>query len=112
MHCGLLAACEHGHMRPLVSDPVGVTPPVGRIVAWGQTFSRRRGHCPLRIMDISSMRLRMIRAQRKSLKPCINSNGDDKMVRERPIRGFDFARTEADDQNPVALRYEFEGLWK
>ena len=34
------------------------------------------------------------------------------MVRERPIRGFDFARTEADDQNPVALRYEFEGLWK
>jgi hypothetical protein len=34
------------------------------------------------------------------------------MVLERPIRGFDFARTEAYDQNPVSLRYEFEGLWK
>jgi len=32
------------------------------------------------------------------------------MVLECPIRGFNSARCEADDQNPVALRYEFEGL--
>src|ERR1035441_3800000 len=40
-----------------------------------------------------------------------NGNGEDKMVLERPIRGFDFPPSEADDQNPVSLRYEFGGLW-
>src|SRR5450759_691194 len=40
-----------------------------------------------------------------------NSDGEDKIVLERPIRGFDFPRSEADDQNPVSLRYELRGLW-
>ena len=40
-----------------------------------------------------------------------NGNGEDPMVLERPIRGFDSPRGEADDQNPVALGYEFGGLW-
>jgi hypothetical protein len=38
-----------------------------------------------------------------------NGNGEDPMVLERPIRGVDSPRSEADDQNPVALRYEFGG---
>jgi hypothetical protein len=38
-----------------------------------------------------------------------NGNGEDPMVLPRPIRGFDFPPSEADDQNPVALRYEFGG---
>src|ERR1700735_2457049 len=33
------------------------------------------------------------------------------MVLELPIRGFDSPRSEADDQNPVSLRYELGGLW-
>src|ERR1035438_7453605 len=33
------------------------------------------------------------------------------MVLERPIRGFDSPRSEADDQNPVSLRYELGGHW-
>jgi hypothetical protein len=41
-----------------------------------------------------------------------NGNGEDKMVLERPIRGFDSPRSEADDQNPVSLRYELGGLWE
>src|ERR1700723_3753702 len=40
-----------------------------------------------------------------------NGNGEDPMVLERPIRGFDSPRSEADDQNPVSLRYELRGLW-
>ena len=40
-----------------------------------------------------------------------NGNGEDPMVLERLIRGFDFPRSEADDQNPVSLRYELGGLW-
>ena len=40
-----------------------------------------------------------------------NGNGEDPMVLERLIRGFDSPRSEADDQNPVSLRYEFGGLW-
>src|SRR5271169_5106542 len=41
------------------------------------------------------------------------SNGDveDPIVLERLIRGFDFPRSDADDQNPVSLRHEFGGLW-
>src|SRR6202034_3869931 len=37
------------------------------------------------------------------------SNGDveDPIVLERLIRGFDFSRRDADDQNPVSLRHEF-----
>src|ERR1035437_3369260 len=38
-------------------------------------------------------------------------NGEDPMVLEPPIRGFDFPRSDADDQNPVSLRYELGGLW-
>src|SRR5450432_2825986 len=41
----------------------------------------------------------------------LNGNGEDPMVLERPIRGFDSSRSEADDQNPVSLRYELGGLW-
>ena len=41
-----------------------------------------------------------------------NGDGEDKVVLERPIRGFDFPRSEADDQNPVSLRHEFGGLWE
>src|ERR1700678_1088953 len=33
------------------------------------------------------------------------------MVLKRLIRGFDSPRSEADDQNPVSLRYERGGLW-
>src|ERR1700735_3215307 len=33
------------------------------------------------------------------------------MVLERLIRGFDSPRSEADDHNPVSLRYELGGLW-
>src|ERR1700723_3496256 len=41
-----------------------------------------------------------------------NGNGEDPMVLERPIRGSDSPPSEADDQNPVSLRYEFGGLWE
>ena len=41
-----------------------------------------------------------------------NGNGEDPMVLERPIRGFDSPRGEADDQNPISLRYELGGLWE
>src|ERR1700735_3344314 len=40
-----------------------------------------------------------------------NGNGENPIVLERPIRGFDSPRSEADDQNPVSLRYELGGLW-
>ena len=40
-----------------------------------------------------------------------NGNGEDKMVLERLIRGFDSPRSDADEQNPVSLPYEFGGLW-
>jgi len=40
-----------------------------------------------------------------------NGNGEDPMVLERPVRGFNSPRSEADNQNPVSLRYEFGGLW-
>ena len=40
-----------------------------------------------------------------------NGNGEDPMVLEFPIRGFDSPRREANDQNPVSLRYELGGLW-
>src|SRR5476651_1189398 len=39
-----------------------------------------------------------------------NGNVEDPVVLERLIRGFDFPRSDADDQNPVSLRYEFGGL--
>ena len=39
-----------------------------------------------------------------------NGNVEDPMVLEGPIRGFDFPRSDADDQNPVSLRYELGGL--
>jgi hypothetical protein len=55
----------------LVSDPVGVTPPACRIVALRTEPLPSSRICPLRTMCISSTPLRMIRAQRKSLKPCI-----------------------------------------
>ena len=41
----------------------------------------------------------------------LNGNGEDPIVLERPVRGFDFPRSEADDENPVSLRYELGGLW-
>src|SRR6266704_6905068 len=40
-----------------------------------------------------------------------NGNGEDKIVLERLIRWFDSPRSEADDQNPVSLRYELGGFW-
>ena len=41
------------------------------------------------------------------------SNGDveDPIVLERLIRGFDFPRSDADDQNPVSLRHELGRRW-
>jgi len=41
----------------------------------------------------------------------LNGNGEGPMVLELPIRGFDSPRSEADDQNPVSLRYELGGGW-
>jgi hypothetical protein len=41
----------------------------------------------------------------------LNGDGEDPVVPERPICGFDFPRSDADDQNPVSLRDEFGGLW-
>jgi predicted component of type VI protein secretion system len=41
-----------------------------------------------------------------------NSDGEDKMVFERFLRGFDFPPTDADDQNAVSLSYEFGRLRK
>src|ERR1019366_10017821 len=38
-------------------------------------------------------------------------NVEDPVVLKRLIRGFDFPRSDADDQNPVSLRHEFGGLW-
>ena len=38
-----------------------------------------------------------------------NGNGEDPVVLERLIRGYDSPPREADDQNPVSLRYEFGG---
>jgi hypothetical protein len=35
-----------------------------------------------------------------------NGRGEDPIVLECPICGFDSARGEADDQNPVSLRYK------
>src|ERR1700733_12724622 len=40
-----------------------------------------------------------------------NGNVEDPIVLERLIRGFDFARSDADDQNPVSLRHEIGGRW-
>jgi hypothetical protein len=40
-----------------------------------------------------------------------NGDGEDPVVLERPIRSFDFPRSDADDQNPVSLRDEFAGYW-
>src|ERR1700722_1012574 len=40
-----------------------------------------------------------------------NGNVEDPIVLERLIRGFDFPRSDADDQNPVSLRHEFGELW-
>src|ERR1700722_16789524 len=40
-----------------------------------------------------------------------NGNVEDPIVLERLIRGFDFPRRDADDQNPVFLRHEFGGRW-
>ena len=40
-----------------------------------------------------------------------NGNGEDPIVLERPIRGFDSPRSDDDDQNPVSLRYELGELW-
>src|ERR1700693_6207366 len=39
-----------------------------------------------------------------------NGNGENPIVLERFIRGYDFPPSEADDQNPVSLRNEFKGL--
>ena len=39
-----------------------------------------------------------------------NGNGEDLMILEHPIRGFDFPRSDADDQYPVSLLHEFGGL--
>jgi hypothetical protein len=40
-----------------------------------------------------------------------NGNVEHPIVLERLIRGFDFPRSDADDQNPVSLHHEFGGLW-
>src|SRR6202521_5683401 len=40
-----------------------------------------------------------------------NSNVEDPLVPVRLIRSVDFSRSDTDDQNPVALRYEFGGCW-
>jgi hypothetical protein len=40
-----------------------------------------------------------------------NGNGEDPMVLKRLIRGFNSPRSEADDQNPVSLRYELRRPW-
>ena len=39
-----------------------------------------------------------------------NGNVEDPVVLKRLIRGFNSPRSEADDQNPVSLRYELGGL--
>jgi hypothetical protein len=39
-----------------------------------------------------------------------NSDVEDPMVLERPVRGLDSPCSEADDQNPVSLRYELGGI--
>ncbi len=39
-----------------------------------------------------------------------NGNGEDPIVLERFIRGFDSPRSEANDQNPVSLRYKVGGF--
>jgi hypothetical protein len=39
-----------------------------------------------------------------------NGNGEDPIVVERLIRGFDFPLGDADDQNTISLRYVFGGL--
>src|ERR1700692_3169680 len=39
-----------------------------------------------------------------------NGNGENPIVLERLIRGFYFPLSDADDKNPVSLRYVFGGL--
>src|ERR1700719_1035895 len=39
-----------------------------------------------------------------------DGNGEDEMVLESLVRGFDFPLGEADDQDPVSLRYELPGF--
>src|SRR5579864_1755834 len=39
-----------------------------------------------------------------------NRDGEDPVVLERLVRGFDLSPREADDQNPVSLRYELPGF--
>src|SRR5579862_2436615 len=40
-----------------------------------------------------------------------NGNGEDPMIIERPIRGFDSPPSKANDQNPVSQRDELGGFW-
>ena len=40
-----------------------------------------------------------------------NGDGEDPIVLERFIGGYDFPHSEADDQNPVSPRNEFKALW-
>ena len=39
-----------------------------------------------------------------------NGNVEDPLVLVRLIRSIDFSRSDADDQNPVSLRYELGGF--
>lgn len=41
-----------------------------------------------------------------------NGNVEDPVVFKRPIRRFDFPSCEADDQDPVSMRYELGRLWE
>src|ERR1700692_4513510 len=70
------------------------------VSAWGSRASRRPCQC-LRVDVLLDPRQLAVS----------NSDVEDPLVFERLIRGFDFPRSDADDQNPVSLRHEFGGLW-
>src|SRR4051794_34369718 len=40
----------------------------------------------------------------------LDSNGEDEIILERLVRGFDLSLGKSDDQNPISLRYIFGGL--
>ena len=54
------------------------------------------------------LRVDILPDARQSAAP--DGNGEDPVVLESLVRGFDFPLSEADDQDPVSLRYELPGF--
>src|SRR5215831_9538509 len=99
--------CCWVHIRSTPPDlmTLAVTAPrYGYRSQWGRAWGSRHLGGPrqcLRVDILSDVRQFAVS----------NCNGENPMVLKRPIRGFDPPDSQADDQNPVSLRYELGGLW-